>query len=87
MARVTQPSVEPCELHGVSNCAYCRPTLASLQAGAIARPLRGPWFEARLTRRCSNCDNTIHPGCQIRADGQGGYLCPNCGYSGAITDL
>jgi hypothetical protein len=80
-------AVEPCEKHDVSNCAYCRPTTASVQRDALTRPLRGPWFEARLSGRCSECDQRIVPGDEIRADGEGGYLCRGCGLDGAITEL
>lgn len=80
--------VEPCEKHEVSNCAYCQPTTASVQRDALSRPLRGPWFEARLPGRCSlNDEHRIVPGDEIRADGTGGYLCRECGLDGAITDL
>lgn len=80
--------VDPCERHGVSNCAYCRPTTASVQRDALTRPLRGPWFIARFSGPCSGCDSKeIQPGDEARADGEGGYLCTDCGHDGAIVDL
>lgn len=39
----------------------------------------GNWFEAGFGGRCDGCDSTIHEGDQIRADGQGGWLCSTCG--------
>ena len=86
MPRVPGASAEPCEKHDVSNCAYCRPTTASVQQRALARPLRGPLFTASFGGDCSECDNTISSGDQIRADGHGDWLCTECSLDGAITD-
>lgn len=79
-------AVEPCEKHEVSNCAFCRPTTASVQRRALERPLLGPWFEARWPGNCDGCDEEYQAGDQIRADGEGGYLYGTCGLTGAITE-
>jgi hypothetical protein len=39
----------------------------------------GPWFPARFPGRCSDCDKRTGPEDRIRADGEGGYLCEDCG--------
>lgn len=40
----------------------------------------GPWFEAQYPGRCAaDRRHGIEPGDQIRADGQGGYVCRTCG--------
>lgn len=41
----------------------------------------GPWFTARRAGLCSCCDEAIEPGDMIRADGEGGYACWECGES------
>jgi hypothetical protein len=40
----------------------------------------GPWFSAAYPGRCSGpCDRRIEAEDRIRADGDGGYLCSDCG--------
>ena len=40
----------------------------------------GPWFSAIYPGRCSGpCDGRIETEDRIRADGDGGYLCSDCG--------
>lgn len=39
----------------------------------------GPWFEARYDGECAGCGDEFEAGEEIRADGEGGYLCGNCG--------
>ena len=41
-------------------------------------PEKGPWFGAMYDGWCSGCEDAIHEGDQIRADGQGGYECEDC---------
>jgi len=59
----------------VSGCAHCRklpdapPEIRSL----------GPFFAAAYPGRCSDCDGYFGDGDRIRADGEGGYLCTDCG--------
>jgi hypothetical protein len=53
-------------------CAHCRPP--------PPEPPRqlGPWFTAQYDGTCSEgCP--IEAGDQIRADGEGGWLCETCG--------
>jgi hypothetical protein len=40
---------------------------------------RGPWFAARYPGHCGGCLEHVEPGGMIRADGDGGYLCLDCG--------
>jgi predicted RNA-binding Zn-ribbon protein involved in translation (DUF1610 family) len=43
----------------------------------------GPWFTAGYSSgSCSDCGEDITEGDTIRADGQGGYLCEECGAEG-----
>ena len=39
----------------------------------------GPWFLAAYYGSCADCGADIEPDDQIRADGDGGYLCEDCG--------
>jgi hypothetical protein len=39
----------------------------------------GPWFTARFDSDCDGCGGLIEEGDQIRADGEGGYICEDCG--------
>lgn len=73
-------SVEPCNLHDVSNCAECRPKPRRTPI-PFAEDRRGPWFEARLDGHCdgAGCSRSIRKGDQIRSDGYGGWLCDTCG--------
>lgn len=40
---------------------------------------KGPWFGAMYDGRCSVSECRIYEGDRIRADGQGGYECEDCG--------
>lgn len=40
---------------------------------------KGPWFGAMYDGRCSVSECPIYEGDRIRADGQGGYECEDCG--------
>jgi len=42
-------------------------------------PQKGPWFGAMYDGRCSVNECQIHEGDRIRADGEGGYECEDCG--------
>jgi hypothetical protein len=40
----------------------------------------GPWFLAAYsTGECAECSEPISEGDEIRADGDGGWLCAGCG--------
>jgi hypothetical protein len=39
----------------------------------------GPWFVAAYHGECDGCGADIDDGDEIRADGEGGYLCRDCG--------
>ena len=64
----------------VESCGHCN--------GAETRAAReeqeehagmGPWFTAQYEGECAGCGAGIAPGDTIRADGQHGYLCGECG--------
>lgn len=55
-------------------CAHC----LGHQGDDGTREL-GPWFTAVYPGRCGDCDEPIHAGDCIRADGHSGYLCCGCG--------
>lgn len=61
-------------------CADCgaRETGQRLPVPA-GRPDRGPWITASYDGSCAGCGDDIMPGDQIRADGNGGWLCAGCG--------
>jgi hypothetical protein len=65
----------------ISDCGDCSPP-----AGRPPSPqLWGPWFTAARHGECDGCGDGIFPGDEIRADGDGGYLCRQCGYDGRGT--
>lgn len=39
----------------------------------------GPWFDASFPGECAGCWDAVDPGDRIRTDGEGGYLCEDCG--------
>jgi hypothetical protein len=39
----------------------------------------GPWLAAIYDSECDNCGADICGGDQIRSDGEGGWLCEECG--------
>lgn len=39
----------------------------------------GPWITATYVGKCEGCESVIDEGDTIRADGQGGWLCGECG--------
>lgn len=39
----------------------------------------GRWFTAAYPGDCAECGEEIYEGDQIRANGEGGYLCSGCG--------
>lgn len=47
--------------------------------GCDDHPQKGPWFGAMYSGECASCFDRIEEGDRIRADGQGGYECENCG--------
>ena len=39
----------------------------------------GPWFQASYDSDCDGCGEPITEGDTIRSDGEGGWLCTECG--------
>lgn len=63
-----------------STCGDCSPRPAARQVPARSEPAGyGPWFPASYEGECDGCGGDIMPGDRIRADGQGGWLCEECG--------
>jgi len=61
-------------------CAHCRPAPATDPVELLLAPKLGPWFEARYDGgECANCGWRFSVGDQIRADGDGGWFCVDCG--------
>ena len=57
-------------------CHFCTPRVA--EPGPPGR--FGPWFPARYDGRCAGeCGEEIVAGDMIRADGDGHWLCDDCG--------
>jgi hypothetical protein len=46
---------------------------------AYMETILGPWFVAAYHGNCADCGSDIEPDEEIRADGEGGYLCRDCG--------
>jgi len=59
-----------------ASCALCN---GAEKRAAAERPHRGPWFTAQHRGTCSGCLEEIEPGDTIRASGEGGWLCEDCG--------
>jgi hypothetical protein len=79
---VTGPALDRCEKTDMlrSGCAHCTGRTGSPEPRVSDREGWGPWFTAQLHGRCAGpCDEHIHPDDRIRADGEGGYLCEECG--------
>lgn len=65
---------------------YTAPDTAATNAGRgagdpfdTAGPVLGPWFDAAFDGQCTGCWDRIGEGERIRADGEGGWLCTDCG--------
>lgn len=75
-----------------AQCGMCRPRRSPPPAAArgrtgfgapaaASRPRRGPWITAGFDSECDGCGDLIEEGDQIRADGEGGWVCVVCGES------
>ena len=72
---------EPC-IHEMdpAYCSACNGAEKRAKAAHRREPARfGPWFPARYDGRCSGCGEPFEPGEKIRSDGDGGWLCEDCG--------
>jgi hypothetical protein len=69
-----------------AGCAVCNGAEGRAKAagrdaarGATEPGVYGPWFTAQFPGMCRGCWEDIEPGDTIRADGDGCYLCKDCG--------
>jgi hypothetical protein len=71
---------EPC-IHELdpAGCAVCNGAEKRAAAQNAEPGVYGPWFTARHPGMCAGCFEDIEPGDKIRADGDGCYLCSDCG--------
>jgi hypothetical protein len=60
-------------------CAHCTGAEKRLAQEAAEPGERGPWIAARYPGMCSGCWEAIKPVDPIRADGDGCWLCGECG--------
>lgn len=58
---------------------WCLGTALEDPTGPATPPEKGPWFGAMYDGKCSVSECQIYEGDRIRADGQGGYECEDCG--------
>lgn len=67
----------------VDQCGHCRAgtkTMPEEVQSSRDQFALGPWITAQYPGRCSeNARHPVRPGDQIRSDGQGGWLCADCG--------
>jgi hypothetical protein len=63
-------------------CADCTAIPPAVSPRPEYQPDLGPWFAARYDGDCDGCGGDIIEGAQIRADGEGGWLCGICGHEG-----
>lgn len=65
-----------------ASCADCNGAVkraAGQERRQWAPDGRGPWFAARYDGECSDCGQRFGAGWIIRSDGEGGWLCGECG--------
>lgn len=68
----------------VVECGLCGRPLGECGGGHSRRTIPDtafqdkPWVEAEFFGRCA-CDRKVVPGMQIKSDGEGGWLCGECG--------
>lgn len=60
-------------------CTGCCGCSSECTDNPCGQPFKGPWFGALYAGACSNLGCRIDEGDRIRADGQGGYECEDCG--------
>jgi hypothetical protein len=66
-----------------STCGDCTPRRGGARLGQWPGPgqgTMGPWFQARRNGECDECEGEIMTGDTIRSDGEGGWLCRECGH-------
>ncbi len=81
-------AAQRCELTDVlpGQCAHCRDRDRKDEVsrnwvlrGKHHRDPRGPWFEASFGGECDGCGGRVEVGDRIRSDGEGGWICTDCG--------
>jgi hypothetical protein len=76
---VSTASVEPCEMHYVSNCSFCRRPRHGVHVAHEAHlSHQRTLTTARHISTCPGCGDRIVPGAPIRAGGHGKWLCMSC---------
>lgn len=65
-------------------CADCATTSPAVSPRPEYQPDLGPWIEAQWGGDCADCGSYTPAGEQIRADGEGGWLCGTCGHEGEV---
>lgn len=78
--------VAPCDELPGGRCKHELPAgsrtdcMPKPQRAEFAQPAQlGPWITASYGGHCSSCGDYFPADDQIRADGQGGWLCWDCG--------
>lgn len=59
-----------------ATCGLCTPRPGT-RPGQVQT---GPWFQARRNGECDGCGGEVMTGDVIRPDGEGGWLCRECGH-------
>lgn len=60
-----------------ASCADCNGAVK--RAAAARKAERGPWLTARYDGTCPGCGEPFSAGEKIRSDGEGCWLCEDCG--------
>lgn len=66
-------------------CGHCRPErlpqphISLAVRNRMSPPRFGPWISARFDSECDGCGDQIEEGDQIRSNGEGGWICLECG--------
>jgi hypothetical protein len=63
----------------VDQCGHCTGAEKRLEKESAEPGVYGPWITAGHPGMCSGCWEDIKAGDQIRADGDGCWLCAECG--------
>ena len=78
MSATAEPRCEKTDLLR-SQCGHCTGRDGGGEASELDPRKFGPWFQARYDGECDNCGYEFQAGDSIRSDGNGGWLCGECG--------